>query len=133
MLVLLAGAWRKQAATLLIAFYALCLIVPGAAFALGDGSMPLAHCFSDHHHGSVESHHHEGMNHNKPKMGGDERQQSSPNNCCGLFSVSAIAPVFDVVTLPADQLLDVVIPTADNLFGRNSGRIDRPPRFLSSL
>ena len=139
MFVLLTSAWRRRAAALVAALYAMCLLVPGAAFALSDQPVP-AHCLTvadehgaqgdqqamvDHH-----AHQHSGIDHGQSAPGHDH---GLPDKCCGLFSVTAIAPAFDLVAAPALQADDVAMPLAASLIGRDAGRIDRPPRHLSAI
>jgi hypothetical protein len=142
MLVLLTSQWRKRAAAILVALYALCLVAPAAAFAFSE-SPPTALCLSqtDNHQGIGESRLHEshvhqdGMDHHKSSpeksnFGGDDH----PGNCCGLFCVTAIAPpALGVTALHPMQASAVVLPAAESLFGRSSSRIDRPPRTLTSF
>lgn len=131
MLALLTSKWRRHAATLLVALYALCVVAPVAAFAMSDDSMP-ARCLTADDHGMVASHDDQDRaDHQKSSPGDDDH--GYPGKCCGLFSVSAIAPAFDFVTLHVVPALDVAMPTAESLFGRSSSRIDRPPRSLLSL
>lgn len=131
MLALLTSKWRGRAAALLVALYALCVVAPVAAFAMSDGSMA-AHCLTEDHHGAGQSHdHQDGASHQHPGPAGDDH--GSAAKCCGLFGVTAIAPSFDVVSRPIRQVSDVTVPAAESLFGRGSGRIDRPPRVLLSL
>jgi hypothetical protein len=132
MLALLTSKWRKRAAAILVAFYALCLVAPVTAFAFSDGSMP-AHCLTDDHHDMGVAHdHQDGADHDKSGPGDDYHGQAG--KCCGLFCLSAVAPsVFDVVGARLLLATDVVMPAAESLFGRSSSRIDRPPRSLLSL
>lgn len=129
MLALLTSKWRRRAATLLVALYALCVVAPVAAFAVSDGSMP-AHCLTDDHQG-MGANHGDGASHQHSGLGDDDH--GYPGKCCGLFGVSAIAPQFDVVAMHVVRASDVAMPAAESLFGRSSSRIDRPPRFLLSL
>jgi len=147
MLALLTNRWRERAAAVLVALYALCLVTPAAAFAFSE-SPATALCLSptDDHQSIGESRlgesalagshiHQDGMDHHKSSpdksnFGGDDH----PGNCCGLFCVTAIAPpALGVTELHPMQASAVVLPAAESLFGRNSIRIDRPPRVLSSL
>lgn len=134
MLALLTSKWRSRAATLLVALYAFCVVAPVAAFAMSEGSTA-AHCLTDDHHamGAMsDSHDHPaGASHQHPGPAGDDHGQAG--KCCGLFGVTAIAPAFDVVVTQVAQASDVAMRPAESLFGRNSSRIDRPPRFLLSL
>ena len=125
----LTSKWRKGAAALLVALYALCVVTPVAALAASDGAMA-AHCLSEGHR-DMAAHHGDGAGHPHSLPGDDDR--ATPAKCCGLFGVSAIAPSFNVVATPMARATDVAMPPAASLFGRSSDRIDRPPRFLLSL
>lgn len=139
---LLTSQWRKRAAAVLVALYALCLVAPAAAFAF-SASPATALCLSqtDDHQSTGESGlgkshiHQDGMDHHKSSpdksnFGGDHH----PGNCCGLFCVTAIVPpALGITALHPMQASAVVLPAAESLFGRSSNRIDRPPRTLTSL
>jgi len=142
MLVLLTSQWRKRAAAILVALYALCLVAPAVAFAFNESpATALYLSLTDDHRsmgesGLGESHvHQDGMDHHKSSpdksnFGGDDH----PGNCCGLFCVTAIVPpALGVTALHPMQVSAVVLPVAESLFGRSSNRIDRPPRTLTSL
>ena len=129
MLVLSAGKWRQRAVAVLVALYAFCMVAPVAAFAFSDASAP---CLTqtDDHHGMGESQvHQHGVDHQKSGTGGNDHS----GKCCGLFCVTAITPAFDMVTDPVANASAVAVPAIENLFGRSSNRIDRPPRILPSL
>ena len=142
MLVLLTSQWRKRAAAILVALYALCLVAPAAAFAFNESSATALYLSLTDDHRSMgesglgESHvHQDGMDHHKSSpdksnFGGDDH----PGNCCGLFCITAIVPpALGVTALHPMQASAVVLPVAESLFGRSSNRIDRPPRTLTSL
>ena len=129
------------------ALYALCIIMPSAAVALGAGDRPV-HCFTDqqlglthvhqagvhqahahaeghaqaHVHGDGTTHHHDGPRHPAPS---DNR--NDPTACCGLFGLTAMA---------VDPQLDLDVPSRhasilpvsfEKLTGRGPDRINRPP------
>lgn len=132
MLVKIISLWRRRAAAFVVVLYALCLVAPVATFALSDASAP---CLSltDDHHGVGESRvHHEGIDRGG-KGSHDNDDHGLPGKCCGLFCVTAITPAFDMVTEPAAHASAVAVPAIENLLGRSSNRIDRPPRILASL
>jgi hypothetical protein len=125
------GRWRWRVAGVLVALYALCLVTPTAVMALGQGTIP-AHCLTDDHLTAEAVHvHHDGTNHHH--SGGKTGEGDHDNKCCGLFSVSAIAP--DATIIAAPRALAAPQPSAvvDDLTGRASDRIDRPPRSRLSL
>ena len=131
MLVKFANLWRNRAAAILVALYALCLLAPTAAVAFNDSSQP-SHCViaANKHQslGEVSIHHDDGMDEGKASH--DSNDHGVPGKCCGLFCVSAITLSFELVIGPAPQASGTATLTVEDLFGRSSGRIDRPPRVL---
>jgi hypothetical protein len=122
--------WRFRAASLLVVLYALCLAAPTTVMALSQ-AIP-AHCLADDQHGLGMVHAHEdGSSHHHSGTGDDERAQ--PGKCCGLFSVSAIAPAFGIVVDRHSPATQQPLLIGNSLSGRDSDRIDRPPRSHLSL
>jgi hypothetical protein len=128
---------RRRAATALVVLYALCVLAPPAAFALGDGTK-VAHCLTNESHGLGASHadgkahmHQDGTAH-KHADEGDERQGAS-GQCCGLFCLSALAPSIDLSLAP--HVIPALAPSlnANDLLGHRPDRLDRPPDSLPSL
>ncbi|WP_137042681.1 hypothetical protein [Pseudolabrys sp. FHR47] len=142
----LTNQWRKRAATLAVALYALTLVGPTAAFAFSS-SAAAAHCLTviaDHHRSVTPQSHdkHDGHDHataahedaNQAASASGSNDQTAPADCCGLFCVSAATPtVFDVLDAHLFALSQVAMPTATSLLGHDSGGIDRPPRNLSAI
>jgi hypothetical protein len=151
MLVRLTKATRRCAAMLVGALYALCIIMPSAAVALGAGDGPV-HCFTDeqlglthvHHSGAGHAHtegharthvdadgtthHHDGTYH--PAKSGTG---SDPAACCGLFGLTAMA-VDPQLVLDAPSRQASILPVSfETLTGRGPDRINRPPIVLPSL
>lgn len=126
----LSTKWRLRAASLLVALNALCLGAPTAVMAFGQGGIP-AHCLTDedqnagavHVHQDGTTHHHTGT-----KDDGDHSLK-----CCGLFSISAIAPAIVILLAPLQLASHPPVIAADDRTGRGSDRIDRPPRSRPSL
>lgn len=126
------------------ALFALCLLSPVAAFAFSDTA---AHCLTEavqvksghghQHAGGGHADHaampHEDMDHGtSAASGGDD--PGVPGKCCGLFCVGALTPpVFGVDAVQLIAASEVALPAAESLWGRSPGRIDRPPRTLSSI
>lgn len=130
MLVKLTSQWRKRAATFVVVLYAFCLLAPTAALAF-NGSLP-AHCLTltDEHQSITEgSGHHGGVN--QTKSAPDDH--GLPGKCCGLFCVTAAVPSSNLVAEPMIHVSAVALSPVETLPGRNSSRIDRPPRILPSL
>src|SRR5512145_2486677 len=106
MLIRLTRAMRSRAAVTLAVLYMLCVLIPAAALALGDGSRA-AHCITADHHGLRAVHGHEHANHGhatqEPAGGkvhlhddGTSHEhskapvgKSSDAQCCGLVCLSA--------------------------------------------
>jgi hypothetical protein len=123
---------RWRAAATLVALYALCLATPTAVLAFSQIAVP-AHCLTDHHHGIGTAHVHQdgsSVHHSDPGEGDD---RNHPTKCCGLFTVSAIAPALDFVLAQHPSISFLPALLTESLHGRNSDRIDRPPRSLLSL
>ena len=145
MLALLTSKWRRRAAALVAALFALSLLAPVAAFALTP--MP-AHCLEMASGapvaGAEHGHHRDGDAHASHMSHGDvdhaaqastgDSDPTVPLTCCNLFSVTALtpaaAPTPEVVWVTTTE---VALPAAKNLLGRSPGGIDRPPRSLPSF
>lgn len=137
---------KRTAATLFAVLYALCVVVPSAALAYGDGSRT-AHCLTDdnpslaHVHNNNKLHLHEGATvHSHADDGvvhehaddGDEPQSTS-RQCCGLFCVSALTPTFDLPLVRFER--PALLPSLNAYGIPESGpeRLYRPPDVLLSL
>lgn len=129
--------FRLRAASVLVVLYALCVLTPAAALALGDAAKA-AHCLTDENHGLGPSHAnskphvHDDGNASQHSHDGDE-QQSTSGQCCGLFCLSALAPSTDLPL--AQPELPALVPSlnANGLLGHGPDRLDRPPDSLLSL
>jgi hypothetical protein len=121
---------RQWAARLLIGVYALCAITPATAVVLSGGATA-AHCLSDDNSRLGTTHVHEDGSSHQHSVPGNNHDQ--PRECCGLFSLSAIAASTDFVAAPHDQTSLLAIAIERTLSGRVSDRIDRPPRSLPSV
>ena len=123
--------WRQRAAGLLVVLYGLCVVAPAAALAFSDGATA-AHSLTDDHHAAAKIQlHHDGSSHKHSNTTDDTRGQ--PGNCCGMFCLSAIAQTTDIaLALPVRAAEMPAVPTK-SIVGRDSDRIDRPPRSLLSL
>ena len=132
----LTSGMRRRAATALVVLYALCVLAPAAAFALGDAAKA-AHCLTDDNHGLGSSHahdkghaHEDGTAH-KHSDEGDE--QTASGQCCGLFCLSALAPSTDLPFAQPELLALVSYLNTNGLLGHGPNRLDRPPDSLLSL
>ncbi len=129
---------RVRAAIALAAFYALCVLAPSAAFALGDGHN-IPHCLADddgfaiHLHENEAHIHAAGAAHHQHANAGHTQKQTHHDDadhlgaCCGLFGVAAI--IVEPASLPArtDLATALLATTQDAMSGRQPGPLDRPP------
>jgi hypothetical protein len=129
--------WRRTLGVLVVALYALCVMLPTATVAASHFPVP-EHCLGEHHHGVSEHlhpagepaiHDHAGTSQNEP-IGHDHGQSEK---CCGLFGVTALAQDFQVVAVRLTQGSNLVVAPAESLLGSRGNRIDRPPRNFLSL
>jgi hypothetical protein len=105
--------------------------MPTAVMALSPAGAP-AHCLTDDHEDAIGMHvHHDGSAHHH--SGGKDDDGDHAGKCCGLFSVSAIAPEVAVLGAPHPPAARQPLLAADSRTGRGSDRIDRPPRSPQSL
>src|SRR5687767_10218914 len=125
----LTSGMRRRAATALVVLYALCVLAPAAALALGDAAKA-AHCLTDDNHrlGSSHAHgkshvHEDGTAH-KHSDEGDE--QTAAGQCCGLFCLSALAPSTDLPFAQPELLALVSYLNTNGLLGHGPNRLDRP-------
>ena len=136
MVALLTKGWRRTLGALVVALYALCVMLPTAAVAASH--FPVSeHCLGEHQHAAGEHHHtagdavheHGGMSHDEPAGSG----QGQAEKCCGLVGATALAPDIQAVAVRLTQASDIVVTRAESLLGSRGTRIDRPPRNLLSL
>jgi hypothetical protein len=126
MLTALTTGLRFRIAITLAAFAALCFVAPPAVLAFGHGSNTvncLAHADQvDHGRAAAgDTAHHGG--HSAPA---GDRQMT----CCGLFCLSALAPVSGDAIAPL-AVYSAPFPAREaRLLGRVTERLDRPPISL---
>lgn|SRR5262249_30913443 len=136
-------AFRSKAAIVLAALYALCILGPSIALALSNNPT-IAHCLTEDHvgihdHGgkihahadaTAHRHHDDGaahQHHDKgavQKHGGDEGKAA---NCCGLFSLVAMAGESSLMLGPSSSASKLLPVPPEALSGRGPERINRPP------
>lgn len=145
MLFVLNKNFRIKAALAVALLYAVCILAPHAAMALGSAGA--AHCLTDsstlahvhkskassspharangetHHHGSA-SHHHDDGNQSSNE---DGKSKDHSGTCCGLFCVTAITANDAIFLAPNLSLSTNLQCTGDSLAGRGPGRLNRPP------
>jgi hypothetical protein len=138
---------RFAAALALAVFYALCILAPHAAVALGGD----AHCLKDapvaahvhaakaepHAHPGAVHQHGDGTVHRHSDSGLADKslpQQSDTNDknhsatCCGLFCITAIAlDVAAVLPPPPPPVTLAALGRDEAHAGRGPARINRPP------
>ncbi len=146
MLIGLTKRFRFKAALALIALYALCILVPHAALALGSNAA--AHCLKEgpvaahvhaaeatphSHAGGGEHHHHDAgaaLGHadsGVPHKHSGQDGKGHAGNCCGLFCVSALA-LEAATALHAPPVTPSTPPGLHEfLAGRGPDRLIRPP------
>ena len=130
---------RSYGAIILVALYALCVIMPPLASAFPSGSAP-SHCPTDDHHGvlrdgiaihtlgdgAIDKHA------DNSKEGGDGKLKCHASACCGLFCCAAITVDSGAIIQPVHASL--LFATVDErLDGRGPKRIGRPPKSFLSL
>jgi hypothetical protein len=130
-------AYRSRAARLLVALYALCVLAPAGALAVGDAAYA-AHCLTHEHHGVGHVHepadvagqvhvHQDGTSHEHSPD--DNARGKASSECCGLFCLTALpAPMADLATLPS--FAGSLVVTADDRAGRGTDILYRPPISL---
>jgi len=136
MVALFTKSWRRTLGALVVALYALCVMLPTAAVAASHSPVS-EHCLGEHHHGLGEhrhsaeeaAHDHGATAHDEPA----DHDHGQSEKCCGLFGVTALAPDFQVVAVQLTQPSCLTVTRAASLFGSRGDRIDRPPRSLLSL
>ena len=152
MLMRLTSGFRVKAARVLVALYAICLVVPVAGFVLADSA--LAHCLTSsapvqHVSEAVHDHHamHAGMTHagddhhasagtaaaTDDHAGTDHTGGKSTPPCCGVMCVSAI-PASPFELSPRAVAHAAVLAVSDaGISGEAPDSLYRPPIVLMSL
>ena len=130
MLSLLQYRWRQKAASLLVVLYSVCVVIPAAALIFADGATA-AHCLTDDHHRVTAHAHQDGADHEHPNTGKTDGEQSK--SCCGLFCLSAMIQTTEVALVAPLYAAEIPAVVGNPIQGRDTERIDRPPRTLLSL
>lgn len=130
---------RLRAASVLVALYSFCLLVPPTALALGDSSRA-AYGLTQETRGSVSTHvHADGTVHahanpaDQQDLDGSPDQQSPAPNCCGLACVTAIGPDIQLNLIEPMRFTTISSLIAEGVPGRTPDRLDRPPISPLSL
>jgi hypothetical protein len=126
MLTLLTKQVRSWAACILVAAYALGVLVPSLAFSF-DSDASIVHSLTEIHGGLLMPHlHHDHGEHKNS----NERDRISGHHCCGVIALPGVPPPTDIYV--ADQicmLLVAAVPQDDHA-ACGPARLDRPPRHL---
>jgi hypothetical protein len=131
MLSALTRKMRLWTAAGMAAIYAVCLLAPVAAFALGNGE---AHCLTQDNHGlsSVHLHDDGSVHRHAPEPPSADVPDSTDEpkasgKCCGLICLAAMLPASEGgVTSPPHPLF--IVPVSQGaLVGSIPGRLYRPP------
>ena len=138
MFIRLTRAMRLGSAGFLAMLYLICVLVPSAAFAFGDGARA-AHCFTDtnvaaHVHKKSDAHlqsHDHGMaaDHQQHESGDDG--VAANQQCCGLFCVSSLPITLSGVSDPEPPTAQPIFLIAQGVQGNKPGCLYRPPISLS--
>jgi len=139
---------RVKTAVALAAAYLLCILAPAAALAF-SGHPSLVHCLTeghvglhlqddgDHHHAGATAHdHHAAAAHDHHHDAASQPRSHDRNalpDCCGLFSVVALAGDPDLALGPSGHASMLVPAPRQALSGRGPERLYRPPISLLSL
>lgn len=131
-------ARRIKAALALALVYALCALAPSTALAFMDSGRA-AHCLTEAH-GAAATHvekanthtHADGTAHSHHQQdavqnGTDADGKAAPEQCCGLFCITALAIEPEAMQTRLIVFSTVYPPLADVLGGLDPERIIRPP------
>jgi hypothetical protein len=141
-------SWRARAASLLAVLYALCVMTPAIALAMGD-DVATAHCLNavavqvaaaPHDHGHDHGHasdatdtHHDYADHAAPAHHTDGGGKAPMGSCCGLFCLAGLPSNLGPVVEQTVHASTEILSGEDHLIGRGPDRINRPPISLLSL
>jgi hypothetical protein len=136
MLACFSRRFRVKIAIAIAVFYSFCTLAPGSALAFIDPARA-GHCLIDdlsaagaHEHPVAAHVHANGVVHSHDHGGGSHKHsqgQSRAGDCCGLFSMSALARDPGVAFGVFSGMNHSVPDSTDALSGREPDRINRPP------
>lgn len=143
MLRILTSTMRRRAAGAIALAYLACVIWPPLALAFADGAVA-AHCLTDdqqishpiaatvhvHQDGTVREHHPTGGSDHQPVHSDGK---GTTGNCCGLFSLNAMAPAVSMPVGPPQRGFAFHPAVASALAEHGPARLYRPPNDLTSL
>jgi hypothetical protein len=137
-------SWRARAASLLAVLYALCVMTPAIALAMGD-DVAIAHCLNTvtaqvapaahgHDHADASAHaDHDHADQGTSSHHTDGSGKTHMGSCCGLFCLAALPTEPGPVVEQTVHTSTEILPGEDHLIGRGPDRINRPPITLLSL
>jgi hypothetical protein len=147
MFVRLTKATRSWGATIAALLYAVCVLAPTVAFALGDRAHAV-HCLIEDHggpttmqmhqhshagaHGDGMAHEHSGAPHEHPKAPEDKGKASNVA-CCGLAFTSALPAVLTEVPVLAAPRACEIWENQQGVASLAPDRLYKPPIDLLSL
>ena len=132
---------RFYGAIILVALYAVCVVMPSIALAFPSGSAP-SHCLTDHHRGVSEAQVQGGIHihvdgdskHADNSMeGGDGKLKCHAGACCGLFCCAAITGDSGATVVQPVHASLLFGALDERLEGCGPKRIGRPPKSFLSL
>jgi hypothetical protein len=136
MLASFSRAFRAKIAIAIALLYSFCALAPGSALAFIDPARAV-HCVIDevgtagtNEHSRGAHIHTDGVIHHHDHSGGSHKHsqgQSRAGDCCGLFSMSALARDPDVTFGVFSGMNHSVPDSTDALSGREPDQINRPP------
>ena len=128
--------FRVKVAIAIALVYCFCALAPGSALAFIDPARAV-HCLIDdlgaagaHEHIGGAHVHANGVVHHHDHGGGSHKHsqgQSHTGDCCGLFSMSALARDSNVTFGVFSGMNHSIPDSADALSGREPDQINRPP------
>jgi hypothetical protein len=120
---------RIWAARVVVAAYALAVLLPSLAFSF-DRDVSIVHSLTEAHGGLLIPHyHHDDADHKNP----DQHFPGEVHHCCGALALPALLPPAEMAF--ADQVCPSLISSVpqDHHAGCGPARLDRPPRPSSLI
>jgi hypothetical protein len=125
--------WTKQmralAAGVLVAAYALAVLLPSLAFSF-DRDVSIVHSLTEAHGGLLIPHfHHDDADHRNP----DQHAPGGAHHCCGALSLAGLLPPTGVSIADQDCARLISSVPRDHHAACGPARLDRPPRPSSLI
>ena len=131
MLIGISKAVRLRLASLLMAMYALCVLVPSVAVAFNGAPCvnETAGMMQAHQHIASSAHEHAALH----EDGSDHHKGNSTDQgkCCGAMFFSAIAPSFELTLTPTVLKISTFVGVNASFDGLVPDKLIRPPKSLS--